>query len=1185
MKIIKDTKTSLLLKSFLLNNQDYLSISIMYYFDFNNPEVPLEEQSMYRESSEQLGKTMLDYAMPKPKAEVLLCGSCHNSSSDNSASHVKLQVASIEKELYVFGERRWQDTLITKPLPFKTIPLDFEHATSHDDFLPNVEDPKNLITTKKQVLRPATFMPIDITSQENMKKLGTHNETWKREQWPGFAPDMDYSFFNVAAKEQQIDTFFEGGEPIELLNMHPKKQYITSHIPQTSFRCFATKTHKEQEDKFQEIVLHRDTLWLFPEIQRGIVIFRGTLKIADEIYSNIKYLNIKPIFTDDKAKTLDEYYELQKKELDKSIEFDETPFDEADKKIAEAKKEVFDIPRAVKENVAKTQGKRPSLKRTSSEKIAQSSARIDKAVVRMDKAKIKLQELKEEFGHITKINVNAFDDAKVNLLASKEKIAATLKRADEITKNSKKMKTDTLAEIEAIKENNPKIPDDAKEKMSFDFLKEKEKEKVWSDYAFDFLCECVKNLEKEPEELHKLRHLGLAKRTIPRAWIGFNPQEKTLKAQEWKLEDDKDILLPKGLVLAHFEEATLKSLRIEGKFVLGSDKAYELFLSEGNYNFPLFYFQDDIEAYLCDQEAFDICNSLVCDDISNVTKPVKKALEEASVVFYLQENGSIEKLPNTKKFDCGEYTNLFELHQNGVEVREQIIQNLPQDIKDSLPLERDISTKAIREKSKKITDKVKFDLKAKAQKLKKDTEEQRDKLVAEVNVRLKEKGIDPIDMSKKVDSEGFIKASDIEKGFDKAINALKKHNGEYGLNLKDKILEMQKAKENLVALGKKGEVMYVEGLKKIAEAKIKAQNLAKDPIPKWAKEMMQKAGIDPENPHETLTREKVVELHAKGVSFAMKILSDLDLSGLDLSGIDLSMAICKKTNFTKTNLSNAKFEQVSCEEANFTEAKLHNTKMSMSTFKKAILNKTVFDGSHLDMLLFDSATMKSCLFKDTTLDGTVFKEMNVEDTTFESCHFLNVNFMKSSIKESFFNNSKVEGFLLSESEMSHCDLLYLDASKILFNKSHVESCDFSRSKLYNTRMLKSSSFLNCNFSYANMEKTSIIEVTLERCNLQQTILNKSLIKQSEIKHSDFRAVVAKQGRFEYSSFQECSFIYINLFKGSLRRMDLKICDFSHSNLYGVEMYKTKLFEVKLNGANLKRSSLEARVDLIGKDDD
>jgi len=1182
MKIIKDTKTSLLLKSFLLSNQDYLSISVLCYFDFNNPDTPLEEQAMYKESAEQLGKTVLDTAMPKPNAEVLLCGSCHNPLPDEGASHVKLSVGEIKKELFIFGERKWNNGLITKPLLFKTIPLDYEHAVQRDEYLPNIENPKQLITTKDEIIEPAGFMPLDMFSQENMKKLGTYDEKWKRELWPGFAADMDYSYFNVAPKEQQMDGFFEGGESIKLLNMNKEHPLISSNIPQTSIRCFATKVHKEKEDEFVEVQLQRDTLWLFPEIKRGIVIFRGTLEISDEIYSDIKYLNLKPIFVDEKLKTLDEYYELQKKELDKSVEFDETPFEEADAKIAEAKKEVFDIPRQVKEGVEKTQGKRPSLKRTTAEKAEQTSKRIDSAIERMEKSKVKLQEMKEEFGHIMKIDVHAFDKAQEELLSSKQKLLDALEKGDAIVENSKQMKLDVLANIEKIKQN-PKIPDDAKAKMEFDFLKEKEK--IWSDYAFDFLCECVKILEKEVDELHKLRHLGLAKRTIPRAWIGFHNEEKIFKAEVWKLDSEEDIVLPKGFVTARFEEATLKSLRIDNNLVLGSDDEYELFLTEDNLNFPLFYLKDEIEAYLCDQEAFDICNSLVCDDISNVGDKAKEAIEKASVIFYLQEDGVIDKLPNAKKFDCGEYKNLFELHQNSIEIREQIIQNLPKDIENILPIERDISAKAIREKSTKITDKVKVDLKAEAAAMKKEMEDERDAAIAKANKILVKRGLDPIDMKSNGSSDGFIKPSEVSDSFDKAIAALQKQDKKLNIDLKDKIKELQKAKEEMVALAVKGEKMYEDGMVKIAAAKERAKKIAADPIPDWAKEKMREAGIDPKNPHDELTREKVIAYHAKKKSFKYKNLSNLDLSELDLSGIDLTTANLTNTNLTKSNLSGAIFEQTNCTKTNFTKANLSDVKASMSIFKESIIEKTIFNRFEADMALFEAVTFKEAKFKDALLDGVVFKELAIQNSLFENSNFSNATFLESSLQKSSFDNSKMDGTLFSESYIDSCEFFSIDSSKVLFNKTEVTNCNFSNSKLYNMRILKGSSLSKCDLSSCNMDNITLFEGSLDGCNLQRTTLNKSLIKKADINRCDFRGVVAKQGRFEFSTFKESSFVGINLFKGSLRRMDMKRCDFSHSNLYAVEMYKTKLFEVKLDGANLKRGNLEDRVEFIGKSDD
>ncbi|MEA1892065.1 MAG: DUF2169 domain-containing protein [Campylobacterota bacterium] len=1178
MKIIKDTKTSLLLKSFLLNNQDYLSISILCYFDFNNPDAFLEEQAMYKESSQELGKTILDYAMPKPKAEVLLSGSCHNPLENETSSHVKLKVGEISRELYVFGKREWRNGLITKPLAFKTIPLDFAHAIAIDEnHLPHVEDPKNLVTSKYDNIAPASFMPKDINSKENMKKLGSYDESWKIELWPGFASDMDYSFFNLSSKEQQQDKFFKGGENIELTNMHPKHPVITSHIPQTSMRCFATREHKDKDDEFVEVKLQRDTLWLFPEIQRGIVIFRGTIEIADEIYSDLKYLNLKPIEIDEPLKSLQEYYELQKKELDKSIEFDETPFEEADAKIAEAKKEVFDIPRQVKEGVEKTQGKRPTLKRDSADKIEQSHARIDKAIAKMDNAKIKLQEMKDEFGHIMKIDVNVFDEAKEDLLSSKQKLSDALEKSDNAVKNSKQMKLDALADIEKIK-NNPKIPDEAKAKIEFDFLKEREK--IWSDYAFDFLSECVKALEKEPDELHKLRHFGLAKRTIPRAWIGFSSEAKTIKADEWRLDSEDDIELPKGIVTARFEEAILKSLRINDTLILGSDEDYELFLSEENYNFPLFYFKDDIEAYLCDQEAFDICNTLVCDDVSSVGDGAKEALEKASVIFYLKKDGVIEKFPNAKVFDCSEYKNLFELHQNGVEIREQIIQNLPKDMLDTLPIERDISAKAIGNKSREIAQKVKVDLKAKAKKLKEELESERDKMLAKANETLAKRGLDPIDANSHVKSDGFIKSSEVTENFDKAIVALKKKDGVNGVDIKDKIVELQKAKEEMVTLALKGEKMYEAGVVKIAAAKERAKEIANDPIPKWAKEKMQEAGIDPENPHDVLTREKVIAYYAEKKSFKNKNLSDLDLSELDLSGIDLTTANLTNTNLTNSNLSGANFEQTNCTKTDFTKTNLSDVKASMSIFKESVIEKTIFNRFEADMALFEAVTFKDAKFKDAVLNGIVFKGIEIQNSSFENCSLLNATFLKTSIKKSSFDNSKMDKTLFSESTIDECELVGIDSEAMLFNKSKVTNCDFSQSRLYNMRILKFSEFKKCDLSNCDMDSTTIFEVSLDECNLQQTTLNKSLIKKSELNRCDFRGVVAKQGRFEFSRFIECPFNGIDLMRGSLRGMDIKICDFSNSNLYAVEMYKTKLFEVKLDGANLKRSNLEGRVEFI-----
>ena len=1170
MRIIKDTQTSLLLKSFLLENQDYLSISVLCYFDLDNPELFLEEQVMYKESAVQLGKTLLDSAMPKPKAEVLLCGSCHNPLRDEGASYVRLSVGAIDKELYVFGERKWQAGGITKPLPFKSMPLDYAHAVTTDDYLPNIEDPKALTSSKNSTKQPAGFMPLDMFRKENMKRLGTYNAAWKSELWPGFAADMDYSFFNVAPQDQQLEAFFKGGEPIQLHNMHPKEPLISSSIPETSMRCFATISHKEGEETFQEVPLQRDTLWLFPETKRGIIIFRGTLGVADEISSDIRSLNLKPIVAGEPLKSLEYYYELQTKKLDRSAEVDEAPVQEMDTGVKESEQELFSMPREIQENVDIMNKKRPSLQRTSAESVAQTHALIDTRVAQIDK---RTTELQEASALSAKNELQELSAEKEELLASKVQVSELMADMDKAVADGESMKLDALSKIAKVK-NDPRIPDEEKAKIDTSFLEPKVK--VWSDHAFDFLSACVKRLEKSPQELHELRHLGLAQRTIKRSWIGFNAEATTVKAEEWTLKSEKEIELPKGFVCARFEEARLKSLRIGEQLVLGSDGAYELFLSEVDSEFPLFYLSSDIQAHLCDQEAFDLCNTLVCDDILSVSQKAEAAVKKASVLFYLEEDGVVETLPNAKKFDCGGFKDLFEMHQNGVDIREQMVENIPDDVAVLLPIERDNSVKAVLDKTQKISDKVSAEMQAEADATRKELEAQQEAAIAKANETLAKEGLEPIKLEPYVASEGFIKPSEVSKHFDKALATLKKQVGLFGKDFKEQIAELEQAKEKMVALAISGEKMYEEGMAKIAAA----QEEAKEPMPEWAKEEMKKPDMDPDDLHDELTREKVIAYHAEGKSLQGKELSDLDLSELDLSGIDLREAILTNTDFSKSDLSEANLEQASLTKTDLTKADLSRTNISAALFKEAVLKETVFNESMGDNALFESVVFAKTTLSDMKLNNAVFQNTAMQDALLHNCSLQKASFTNVIMLKTSFEKSNMEKVSFSQSSIEACDFTAIDSKGMLFNNTKVTTSDFSNSKLYNMRILKASAFENCDLSRCDMEKSTIFEVTLVGCDLQQTTLNSALIKKSSLEQCDFSGAIAKKARFEFSTFIACSLVGINLFKGSLRRMQMKSCDFSQSNLYGVEMYKIELFEVNFNGANLKRSNLEGRVELI-----
>ncbi|MEA1892069.1 MAG: DUF2169 domain-containing protein [Campylobacterota bacterium] len=1207
MKIIKDTKTSLLIKSFLLNNKDYLSVSALYYFDFNNPEEVLEEQLMWQESMEQLGSNILDLGMPKPNAEVLLSGCCYTQAEDDGTSHVKLKVGSIDKELYVFGDRFYKNGLISRAQSFVKMPLIYEKAFGgknyaknplgkgygDSDALPNIEDPKHLIVTNNEKNNPSGFMPYDISWPQCADKLGTYDEQYKKELWPGFAADMDYTYFNRAPADQQLDGFFKGAQSIELINMHPKEQHIISHIPELSVRCFATSKEENEEGRFQEIPMQRDTLWLFPELQRGIIIFRGTIEIEDEEYTNLKYLNLKPLKVDETPKSLDEHYELQKKELKRGAEIDQAPMQEAQGKIKEAKQKIFDIPRELKESELQHAGKRPTLKQTPAQKLDRMHNQIDDAIDKMDASKEKLQVLKDKFSHYIKIDVNAFDGAKEKLLVSKDKVSSMINNVENSLADTDEIKLEALQKIKDIK-NNPKLPDEAKEfEADTSFLEPKVKE--WSDWAFEFLSDSVKSLQKEPEVLHKLRHLGLAKRTIKRSWIGFNSSEVSVMASEWMLDSDDMINLPRGLVVARFKEAKLISLRIididklidpNPLHVKGSDEDFDNLLCYEDENLPLFYLKDDLEAWLCDQECYDICNTLVCDDISCVGDKADELLEKAPVIFYLQEDGVVEKLTNALKFDTKEYSNLFELHQNGIEIREQILENLPTIISEQFPKERDVSVKSINKKSKKIADEVRDKLKVKGDAVKDELMAKKDKAmlevkesIAKINVKLKAQGLDTIELPKEtpcVASKGFISESEVAKGFDDAISKLQLHNVANNLHVDDKILEIQKAKEQTLAMVAKGNQQYKNAQIKFADAKVKLA----DPIPDWAKKMMNKAGIDPADPHKKFTRELVIEYHADGRSLAGKNLSKLDLSQLDLRGIDLQGANILESDFTATNLSGANLKKAIAKKADFTDATLDDGDISNAIFQESIVKRISAKNIKAHRTLFKKVEIQESDFEGSDLEGIVFKDASLQVSNFSSCSFIGAPFLSSIVLNSVFDNSKMDKVVFSESNISESGFTGIDSEAILFNNSIVTNSDFSCSKLYNMRILKESSFENCNLRDSKMNSSTIFESSLKRCNLQRGLCNRMMIKTSNILECDFRAVKAEDSRFEFSNFAHCNLAGLDLLNGSFRRTFLQNCNLDYANLYSVEFYKIKLHETSFKGANLKRSGLQNRLELV-----
>jgi uncharacterized protein YjbI with pentapeptide repeats len=344
MKVIKPLNQSLLYKTFEAKRSFYLCTTIISFFSFESSPTLFSEPDLWRFASSELGKeAMLDLCMPKPRGEVLVTGRCYAPGGKPvPAYEVRLQMGPVNKTLHVFGDRFWKRKggvfkTISDPMPFTEMAVSYENAFGGPEYkknplgkghapiktgtgdsvhpLPNIENPTKLIDSPKNKPEPAGFGPIDFTWPQRMDKVGTYDQKWLEELFPGLAADMDPTYFNVAPEDQWIDTFFNGDESVEIKGMHPDKKTVQAKLPGVKSRCFINKKTRNGEE-FEEIKTSLDTVWLFPHAGKGITIWRGVAEIQTDDAEDILHLLVAYERINEEPKSFEHYRAALLKRLD-----------------------------------------------------------------------------------------------------------------------------------------------------------------------------------------------------------------------------------------------------------------------------------------------------------------------------------------------------------------------------------------------------------------------------------------------------------------------------------------------------------------------------------------------------------------------------------------------------------------------------------------------------------------------------------------------------------------------------------------------------------------------------------------------------------------------------------------------------------------------------------------------------
>ena len=334
-----------------------LTLVVKATFDLKPEGVatPLEEQPFpsgdepYPDDEEQTGgpRYESDFAHFKPRTDLMLVGKCHApGGAPTETCAVTFRVGGKSRTLTVIGDRYWDKGLIrstvTKAKPFTEMELRYEHAFGGKGFkqnpagkgyakvinesdetlwpLPNIEDPQSLIQSPRDQPQPAGFGPLGKMWQDRHAKLGTYKGTWSKTRFPWFPEDLDWTHFNAAPDAMQAESYLRGDEEIYLENLHPEHTQYRCRLPGLRVRCFldevhggqngsqpdASSTQNDAHQRFHEVVMNLDTLWVDAEAEQLVLLWRGNAPILSEDYEELAHLFVMSELLSEPSASIDQ---------------------------------------------------------------------------------------------------------------------------------------------------------------------------------------------------------------------------------------------------------------------------------------------------------------------------------------------------------------------------------------------------------------------------------------------------------------------------------------------------------------------------------------------------------------------------------------------------------------------------------------------------------------------------------------------------------------------------------------------------------------------------------------------------------------------------------------------------------------------------------------------------------------
>lgn len=268
---------------------------------------PLEVQGapsgelFHPEDDEQAGECIhpSDLVDFKINAEVMLRGTCHApKGAPVTQCGVHFGVGAWSKSLRVVGPRVWSLGAPSEPQPFTAMPISYTKAFGGKDYaanpvgvgiatneVPSVEAAREPIQSRSEKYTPGGYGPIQRGWAPRAGKLGKGKSRYGRAFHPD---DFDWTYFQSAPQDQQIEGYLKGDELLTLQNLLPAHPVLKTKLLGTRVRGFVNEAGDTPgEKRFSEVPMVLDTLFVDADAGEVYLTWRGLGPVRDMAMSHV----------------------------------------------------------------------------------------------------------------------------------------------------------------------------------------------------------------------------------------------------------------------------------------------------------------------------------------------------------------------------------------------------------------------------------------------------------------------------------------------------------------------------------------------------------------------------------------------------------------------------------------------------------------------------------------------------------------------------------------------------------------------------------------------------------------------------------------------------------------------------------------------------------------------------------